>query len=210
MLHDQHVKEEQVTIPQSRITLLSLFGILLRSCYKSIPMTIPELRKPMTEINHLAILYRDIQIKEWRCAGDLVDANSRAYNPQALAEPEHQLLAIKTRQRLDKLRNKVGDIQLSLVSLTLDLRQHPMLFIKHSDKEYCDRVQAEVKRLKQALLECQMRVGNLQLTFEMIFQVENGFHWKASRMQDWGELFLNPYKVEAWEAPRDEPDDNEK
>ncbi|RPB18906.1 hypothetical protein L211DRAFT_853669 [Terfezia boudieri ATCC MYA-4762] len=169
-------------------------------------MAIPELRKPMTEINHLAMLYRDIQIKEWRCANDLVDANSRTYTPQALADPEHQLLAIKTRQRLDKLRNKVGDIQLSLVSLTLDLKQHPMLFIKHNEKEYCDSVQVEVKRLKLALLECQRRVGNLQLSFETIFRVENGFHWKESRLLDWRELFINPYKAEAWEAPRDESD----
>ena len=164
-----------------------------------------DLRKPMREICHLGMCYRDIQIKEWKYTEDLTLANSG----QAHTDPELQPMAIKHGRRLDKLRKKVGDIQLSLVSLTLDLKENPTLFIKHDDKEYCDRVHSEVKRLKEALLECQSRVGGLQFSFERIYQVEDGFHWKASRIQDWSELFINPYKAEAWEAPRDEDDDEE-
>ena len=164
-------------------------------------MTGSELRKPITEINNLAMSYRDIQIKEWVCEEALTMANA---GDHALADAELQALALKNRRRLEKLRNKLGYLQLSLVALTLDIKTHPTLFIKYDDKEYCEKVQAEVKRLGQALLECQGRIGGLQFSFERIFQVEDGFHWKASRIQDWNELFVNPYKAEAWEAPKDD------
>jgi len=167
-------------------------------------MTGSELRKPMNEIIALGMSYRDVQIKEWVCAKDLTTANSRNYSRDGLPDFDLEALASKNRRRLDKLRHKVGHLQLSLVSLTLDLREHPTFFIKHDDKEYCEKVQGEVKRLKQALLECQGRVGGLQFSFEQVFQQEDGFHWKASRIQDWTELFVNPYQAEAWEAPRDD------
>jgi len=171
--------------------------------------TTVQLREPISELKELALLYQDIQIEEWRCGGDLITIDARVYSGQArLVDPELQGLAISIRCRLDRLRNRLGWVQLSLVSLILDLRDNPTLFAKHDDEEYCEEVEVEVEGLKEALLECQERVTGLQYTFERIFKLEGGFYWGASRLEDWSKLFINPYLPEAWQAPRDSDDED--